>query len=70
VDFQYRSQTALQLAVRENCYAICNLLIDKGANVDMADAEQNSLLNLASWRGRVFTTTKSFDRSMFICIIF
>lgn len=51
VDFQYRSQTALQLAVREGCFNICKLLIDKGANVNMSDAEQNSLLNTAAWRG-------------------
>ncbi|XP_053389618.1 ankyrin repeat domain-containing protein 50-like [Mercenaria mercenaria] len=51
VDFQYRSQTALQLSVKEGCYDICKILIDKGANVNMADAEQNNLLNMAAWRG-------------------
>lgn len=52
VDFQYRSQTALQLAVREGCYDICKLLIEKGASVNTSDAENNNLLNMACWRGR------------------
>ena len=51
VDFQYRCQTALQLAVKEGCYDICELLIDKGASVNTADAESNNLLNMACWRG-------------------
>ncbi|KAH3869881.1 ankyrin repeat domain-containing protein 50-like [Dreissena polymorpha] len=51
VDFQYRGQTALQQAVREGCLDICKLLIAKGANVNMSDAEQNNLLNMACWRG-------------------
>ncbi|KAL4240565.1 hypothetical protein ACF0H5_001357 [Mactra antiquata] len=51
VDFQYRSQTALQLAVKENCLDICRILIEKGANVNMTDAEMNNLLNMACWRG-------------------
>ncbi|KAL3877486.1 hypothetical protein ACJMK2_035186 [Sinanodonta woodiana] len=51
VDFQYRSQTALQLAVKQGCHEICKLLIKKGANVNMADAELNNLLNMACWRG-------------------
>lgn len=54
VDFQYRSQTALQLAVKEGCYDICKILIEKGANVNMADAEQNNLLNMAAWRGNIY----------------
>lgn len=56
VDFQYRSQTALQLAVREGCYNICKLLIDRKANVNMSDAEQNNLLNLACSRGIICLT--------------
>lgn len=56
VDFQYRSQTALQLAVREGCYNICKLLIDRKANVNMSDAEQNNLLNLACSRGIIYLT--------------
>ncbi|WAQ95402.1 Y381-like protein [Mya arenaria] len=51
VDFQYRGQTALQLAVREGCLEICKLLITRGANVNMSDAEQNNLLNMACWKG-------------------
>ena len=51
VDFQYRSQTALQLAVKEGCYDICKQLIEKGASVNTADAENNNLLNMACWRG-------------------
>ena len=51
MDFQYRSQTALQLAVKEGHYDICELLIEKGASVDTADAENNNLLNMACWRG-------------------
>ncbi|XP_067672358.1 ankyrin-1-like [Haliotis asinina] len=51
VDFYYRGQTALQLAVREGHFEICRLLIDKGADVNKTDAEMNSLLNSACWRG-------------------
>ncbi|XP_041364259.1 ankyrin repeat domain-containing protein 50-like [Gigantopelta aegis] len=51
VDFQYRGQTALQLAVREGNLEICRLLIERGADVNMRDAEMNSLLNSACWRG-------------------
>ncbi|KAK3789157.1 hypothetical protein RRG08_001550 [Elysia crispata] len=51
VDFQYNGMTSLQLAVCEGLHEICKLLIDKGANVDQADANGNSLLNMACWRG-------------------
>ena len=53
VDFQYRSQTALQLAVKEGCMDICQLLINKGADVNMADAEMNNLLNMACCKGQI-----------------
>ncbi|RUS74837.1 hypothetical protein EGW08_017394 [Elysia chlorotica] len=53
VDFQYNGMTSLQLAVCEGLLEICKLLIDKGANVDQADANGNSLLNMACWRGYV-----------------
>lgn len=51
VDFRYRGQTALQLAVNLGALDICKLLIDRGANVDEADGELNSLLNSACWNG-------------------
>ncbi|KAH9502346.1 hypothetical protein Btru_073508 [Bulinus truncatus] len=51
IDFQYNSQTSLQLAVCQGCTDICSLLIAKGANVNQADADGNSLLNMACWRG-------------------
>ncbi|XP_059142708.1 ankyrin repeat domain-containing protein 50-like [Physella acuta] len=51
VDFQYNSQTSLQLAVCEGSYEICELLISKKANVNQTDADGNSLLNKACWRG-------------------
>jgi len=47
VDFQYRGQTALQLAVREGCYDICKQLIARGANVNVQDVEYNNLLHMA-----------------------
>ena len=61
VDFQYRSQTALQLAVKEGCYDICKLLIEKEASVNTADAENNNLLNMACWRGGYTTVDSSFE---------
>ncbi|XP_076459190.1 uncharacterized protein LOC143292617 [Babylonia areolata] len=51
VDFRYRGQTALQLSVRLGITDICSLLLDRGANVDEADGELNSLLNVACWNG-------------------
>lgn len=51
VDFRYRGQTALQLAVRLGALDICKLLVERGANVDEADGELNSLLNTACWNG-------------------
>jgi len=51
VDFQYNSQTSLQLAVCEGKEEICALLIAKGANIEQCDAQGNSLLNMACWRG-------------------
>ncbi|KAJ8317845.1 hypothetical protein KUTeg_002936 [Tegillarca granosa] len=51
VDFQYRGQTALQLAVKSGNYDICKLLIAAGADVNKTDAELNNLLNAACWRG-------------------
>ncbi|XP_035826192.1 ankyrin-3 [Aplysia californica] len=51
VDFQYNSQTSLQLAVCCGALEICVMLIQKGANVNQADANGNSLLNMACWRG-------------------
>ncbi|ESO89062.1 hypothetical protein LOTGIDRAFT_106321, partial [Lottia gigantea] len=42
-----RGQTSLQSAVKLGCYEICKLLIDAGADVNMADAESNSLLIVA-----------------------
>uniref|UniRef100_A0A2C9K8K5 SOCS box domain-containing protein n=1 Tax=Biomphalaria glabrata TaxID=6526 RepID=A0A2C9K8K5_BIOGL len=51
IDFQYSSQTSLQLAVCQGYADICSLLIAKGANVNQADAGGNSLLNMACWRG-------------------
>lgn len=51
VDFQYRGQTALQLAVKEGEYEICHKLVEKGANVNVCDAQKNSILNTACWKG-------------------
>lgn len=51
VDFRYRGQTALQLAVRIGALDICKLLVERGANVDEADGELNSLLYTACWNG-------------------
>ncbi|XP_061175209.1 ankyrin-1-like [Saccostrea echinata] len=51
VDFQYRGQTALQLAVKEGEYKICKKLVEKGANVNVSDAQKNSVLNTACWKG-------------------
>ncbi|CAL1531594.1 unnamed protein product [Lymnaea stagnalis] len=53
VDFQYNSQTSLQLAVCQGSAEICSLLVAKGANVNQADADGNSLLNMSCWRGYV-----------------
>ena len=65
VDFQYRSQTALQLAVKEGCYDICKLLIEKGASVNTADAENNNLLNMACWRGWYMYINKALSTGRF-----
>ncbi|KAK7506161.1 hypothetical protein BaRGS_00002273 [Batillaria attramentaria] len=51
VDFRYRGQTALQLAVRLGTLDICQLLVARGASVDEADVESNSLLNVACLYG-------------------
>lgn len=51
VDFQYRGQTALQLAVKEGEYEICQKLVEKGADVNVCDAQKNSVLNTACWKG-------------------
>lgn len=51
VDFQYKEKTALQLAVVKGHFDICKLLIEKGANVNKSDAEENNLLHMACiWR--------------------
>ena len=51
VDFQYRGQTALQLAVKEGEYEICQKLVEKGADINVCDAQKNSVLNTACWKG-------------------
>ena len=51
VDFRYRGQTALQLAVRLGALDICKLLMERSPNVDEADGELNSILNSACWNG-------------------
>ncbi|KAL8585022.1 hypothetical protein ACOMHN_043658 [Nucella lapillus] len=51
VDFRYRGQTALQQSVRLGAEPICGLLLGRGASVEEADGERNSLLNVACWHG-------------------
>ncbi|XP_025083080.1 ankyrin-1-like isoform X2 [Pomacea canaliculata] len=51
VDFRYKGQTALQLAVCHGQFEICKLLLERGASVNETDVELNSLLNMACWHG-------------------
>ncbi|XP_074649379.1 uncharacterized protein LOC141904645 [Tubulanus polymorphus] len=51
VNFHWRGQSALQLAVQKGYYEISAFLVKKGADVNKCNAESNSVLNMACWRG-------------------
>ncbi|XP_064637949.1 ankyrin repeat domain-containing protein 17-like [Lineus longissimus] len=51
VNFHFKGQSALQIAVTKGYFDICAFLINKGADVNQRNAEMNSLLNMACSRG-------------------